>query len=904
MSHQISPAPSAGASGNALAGLRRRLATRTSRRGEEGFLLLESVVAIALMTLLLAALASFFTSAVASTGSQRARQAAVQLASSQMEMVRALPASDLVIGRDSASVTSQLAAASPTVQPALAGMTSATDSTAAAGSGATAAVPTAPTTRVVGPTTYSVSTYLGTCRVRATSPSPCDLSGTSAELLRAVVAVTWPGERCPARSCSYVTSTVLSPDDDPVFALNEAPPPAPVVTNPGTQTVSIGGRVDLQVAVEQGTGVPAMTWSVTSGALPAGLELSTDGRVTGTPTGPAGQTPVTVRVKDAFLRHADAPFTWKVLPAPTITAPEPQSTHARFPVDLTPSSTCDNKPCRLDMTGAPAGLTMDASSGTITGRPSTPETPEATTSTVTVRITDAAGVAATATFPWVITHPSPLTATDPGPQKSTVGAKISGLQLSATGGSGKYRWSTVSGLPAGLSLSADGAITGTPTSTGAGTVTVRVTDWTADMVLDQSFRWTVVAQPTVGTRAPIPTTVGVARSASVDYTCPYASCTVTLAAGVPGIGLSTDSSTTGDNTTARLTVTDTSGTMFLAGTVQAAAVPSGTTADHAPVLTITDGAGGRASTTGSWRVHTAPALGPLASRSVTVGAPEDVPLAYSCPNAPCTLTVTRPVPGVGLNGTSGRVTANTTTSMTVPSGSGTVYVSGLVDPSVIPTGSTSSPAFPTAVSITDSNSVAATASASWTAYTPPTIAKLGNQAVEPHEPFALQTTATCPNGGCTYTAERVATDGTRTPAPISSTGQLTDSAPAGTYTYRVTARDGDSVTASTEFTVTSQTFSIKIPKQTTKRPSAAESPLIVTLNAADFVKPAAGSYTYAISGQPEWLSINASTGVLTATLTDKSISNETTDSKIKVTITSTVSPTSTETDIFGWVLTT
>ncbi len=177
-------------------------------------------------------------------------------------MIRALPASDLVTGRDRASVESQDAAASSAVQPALDGMDLATDSTAAAGSGATAAVPTAPSTLVVGPTTHTVSTYLGTCRVRATSPSPCDMSGTSAEYLRAVVAVTWPGERCPARSCSYVTSTVLSPDDDPVFALNESPHPAPVVPNPGTQTTSVGGRIDLQLAVEQGTGVPTMTWTV------------------------------------------------------------------------------------------------------------------------------------------------------------------------------------------------------------------------------------------------------------------------------------------------------------------------------------------------------------------------------------------------------------------------------------------------------------------------------------------------------------------------------------------------------------------------------------------------------------------------------------------------------------------
>ncbi len=614
---------------------------------------------------------------------------------------------------------------------------------------------------------------------------------------------------------------------------------------------------------------------------------------------------MTVRVKDAFLRPADAVFTWRVLPAPTITAPGPQSTHARFPVDLTPSSTCPNQPCRFDITGVPAGLTMDASSGAITGRPTTPEIPEGTTSTVTVSITDAAGVTATATFPWKITHPTPLATTDPGPQRSTAGATIPGLQLSATGGSGKYRWSTVSGLPAGLSLSTDGAITGTPTSTGAGPVTVRVSDWTADMELDLSFAWTVVEQPTVGGHAPVTTTVGVPRSTSVDYTCPYASCMLTLTAGVPGIGLSTDPSRTGNNTTTSLPVSDTRGTVFLAGTVQAAAVPSGTSADHAPVVTITDGAGGRApSPRGSWRVYAAPTVGPLASRSVTVGAAEDVPLVYSCPNTRCALLLTGPVPGVGLSGASGGTAANDTTSMILPSGSGTVYLSGLVSLTAVPAGSTSSTPFATAVSITDADGVAATASSTWTAYTPPTIAKPVDQAVEPNQPFAVQTTATCPNGGCTYTAERTTTGETWTSAAISSTGLISDAVPEGTYTYRVTVTDRDSVTASTEFAVTSKTFSIAtIPRQTTKRPTAAESPLIVTLDIAERVTPKPGSYIYALSGQPEWLSINPSTGLLTATLTDKSISNETTDSKIMVTVTSTASPTSTESVTFGWVLT-
>ena len=50
-------------------------------------------------------------------------------------------------------------------------------------------------------------------------------------------------------------------------------------------------------------------------------------------------------------------------------------------------------------------------------------------------------------------------------------------QLQASGGSAPFSWDVVSGaLPAGLSLSPSGALSGTPTASGASSFTVRVTD--------------------------------------------------------------------------------------------------------------------------------------------------------------------------------------------------------------------------------------------------------------------------------------------------------------------------------------------------------------------------------------------------------------------------------------------
>ncbi len=66
------------------------------------------------------------------------------------------------------------------------------------------------------------------------------------------------------------------------------------------------------------------------------------------------------------------------------------------------------------------------------------------------------------------------TSTLPG---GTVGTPYAAQQLTATGGTNSYTWSLASGsLPAGLSLSSGGVISGTPTASGASAFVVSATD--------------------------------------------------------------------------------------------------------------------------------------------------------------------------------------------------------------------------------------------------------------------------------------------------------------------------------------------------------------------------------------------------------------------------------------------
>ncbi|KOV85060.1 S8 family serine peptidase [Nocardia sp. NRRL S-836] len=91
---------------------------------------------------------------------------------------------------------------------------------------------------------------------------------------------------------------------------------------------------------------------------------------------------------------------------------------------------------------------------------------------------------------WGGGQPGSPSVANPGAQTSTVGTPVS-LQLSATGGTPPYSW-TVSGLPAGLTASSSGAISGTPTTAGTYSVTATVTD-SAGKTGTATFSWTVNA---------------------------------------------------------------------------------------------------------------------------------------------------------------------------------------------------------------------------------------------------------------------------------------------------------------------------------------------------------------------------------------------------------------------------
>ncbi|WZO99892.1 Ig-like domain repeat protein [Isosphaeraceae bacterium EP7] len=173
-------------------------------------------------------------------------------------------------------------------------------------------------------------------------------------------------------------------------------------------------------------------------------------------------------------------------------------------------------------TGLPAGLSISPG-GLISG---TPTTAISDPVEVAVTIVDSLGTTTTTIY-FVAVNPAISVA--PGTlSTSTVGSSYS-EQLTATGGSGTGYTFSATGLPAGLSISLSGLITGTPTSTLTASVLVTITDGDG-----------------ATTVKPYDVTPGIAATATSLSTSPDPSLygqvvtlTATLTSGATGIGLPT-----------------------------------------------------------------------------------------------------------------------------------------------------------------------------------------------------------------------------------------------------------------------------------------------------------------------------------------------------------------------------
>jgi hypothetical protein len=309
-------------------------------------------------------------------------------------------------------------------------------------------------------------------------------------------------------------------------------------------TLNLGGGT-VGTAYSQGLsasgGVPPYTFYVSAGVLPSGLNLASDGQINGVPSS-AGSYSFTAQVRDSSGATATRALTISIAaPQPTLaitTSALPGGT-AGTSYSQQIAETGGTDPCTWSVTGAPAGMSINSSTGVFAG---TPQSAGAYSVTFTIR--DAASASASRTLTLsVAAQVSPLAISTASLSGGTVGTPYS-QAITGSGGVPPYSFSVSGGaLPAGLSLSAGGQISGVPSTSGSYSFTAQVRDsagTTATKALSISI---APAQPTLAiTTSALPGgTVGSSYSQQIAETGGTDPCTWS-ATGAPA-GLSINSST-------------------------------------------------------------------------------------------------------------------------------------------------------------------------------------------------------------------------------------------------------------------------------------------------------------------------------------------------------------------------
>ncbi len=284
-------------------------------------------------------------------------------------------------------------------------------------------------------------------------------------------------------------------------------------------------------------------------------------------------------------------------------------------------------------TGLPAGLSINPSTGLISGTPTT-----AGTSTVTVTAQDTTGASGSATFSWII-YVISVTVTNPGPQTSAGNTAVSlQIQASASPSSLTIEYAAA-GLPPGLSIGAGtGLISGTPSAEGEFAVTVTAS--AGGVSGSATFTWTIQdASVSVLSPGNLTSYLGGTPTLQIQASASPSSLTIEYAAAGLPPGLSIGA-----------------GTGLISGTL---------TAEGEFAVTVTASAAGGVSgyTTFTWTIkpNTVTVTNPGNQTSV-IGAASLQILAGSLAGVPLTYAATGLPPGLSIDATTGLISGTAITA--------------------------------------------------------------------------------------------------------------------------------------------------------------------------------------------------------------------------------------------------
>jgi len=458
----------------------------------------------------------------------------------------------------------------------------------------------------------------------------------------------------PATVASNLTVTVLATsvaDTTKSMSTNVVVSPVPSITTASLTSGTVGTAYSATLQASGGAGT--LTWSLASGStLPGGLSLSSSGAISGTPTTPA-TTSFTVKVTDASGGQAGPlsatqQLSLTIKPAQlaiTTTSLSNGVVGVAYSAALAASGGTGTIGWSVSSGNLPAGLSLSGSG--ISGTPTA-----AGASSFTVTATDSGTPPQTVNQSLSITINPKLVITTTALPNGVVSTAYS-ASLQSSGGVGTITWSVTSGtLPAGLSMSGAGAISGTPTAAGASSFTVTAKDsGTPQQAVQQALAITIYTGLTITTSSLPNGTVNSTYSATLQSGGGTGTITWSLTQGsLPsGLNLSGTGSITGSPTTAGTS-------SFTVSATDSSSPPQVKTAGLSitvnPVLSITT------TTLPSGTVTTA-----YSQNIQTNGGTQPITWSVTAGSLPAGLTLAAGANGVGV--VSGTPTAYGTSAFTV-----------------------------------------------------------------------------------------------------------------------------------------------------------------------------------------------------------------------------------------------